>query len=88
MPFTVLPFLSLTLVIIGGLGGFAQICLSQAFRDADTTLVLPVDFTKLIWAGLAGFLLFGEIPDIWTIIGAIVVFGAIFYMALREQKSN
>ena len=74
------------LAIIGGLGGFAQICLSQAFRDADTTLVLPVDFTKLIWAGLAGFLLFGEIPDIWTVIGAVVVFGAVFHMALLDRR--
>ncbi len=74
------------LAIIGGLGGFAQLCLSQAFRDADTTLVLPVDFTKLIWAGLAGFLLFGEIPDIWTVLGAIIVFGAVFYMAGQDRR--
>ncbi len=74
------------LAIIGGLGGFAQLCLSQAFRDADTTLVLPVDFTKLIWAGLAGFLLFGEIPDIWTVLGAVVVFGAVFYMAGQDRR--
>ncbi len=74
------------LAIIGGLGGFAQLCLSQALRDADTTLVLPVDFTKLIWAGLAGFLLFGEIPDIWTVLGAVVVFGAVFYMAGQDRN--
>ena len=74
------------LAFIGGLGGFAQLCLSQAFRDADTTLVLPVDFTKLIWAGLAGFLMFGEIPDIWTVLGAVVVFGAVFYMASQERR--
>ncbi len=74
------------LAFIGGLGGFAQLCLSQAFRDADTTMVLPVDFTKLIWAGLAGFLMFGEIPDIWTVIGAVVVFGAVFYMALQDRR--
>ncbi len=73
------------LAVIGGLGGFAQLCLSQSFRDADTTLVLPVDFTKLIWAGLAGFLLFGEIPDIWTVLGAVVVFGAVFYMAGQDR---
>ncbi len=74
------------LAVIGGLGGFAQLCLSQSFRDADTTLVLPVDFTKLIWAGLAGFLLFGEIPDIWTVLGAVVVFGAVFYMAWQDRR--
>ena len=73
------------LALVGGLGGFAQLCLTQSFRDADTTLVLPVDFTKLIWAGLAGFLLFAEIPDLWTVVGAAVVFGAVFNMAWRER---
>jgi drug/metabolite transporter (DMT)-like permease len=73
------------LALVGGLGGFAQLCLTQSFRDADTTLVLPVDFTKLIWAGLAGFLLFAEIPDLWTVVGAAVVFGAVFHMAWRER---
>jgi drug/metabolite transporter (DMT)-like permease len=76
------------MAFIGGLGGFAQLCLSQSFRDADTTLVLPVDFTKLIWASLAGFILFAEIPDLWTVLGAAVVFGAVFYMALQERRKG
>ncbi len=74
------------LAVIGGLGGFAQLCLSQSFRDADPTLVLPVDFTKLIWAGLAGFIVFAEISDIWTVLGAVVVFGPVFCMAWRERR--
>ena len=76
------------LALLGALGGFAQLCLSQAFRDADATLVLPVDFTKLVWAGIAGFLLFAEIPDVWTIVGAIVVFGAVFYMVWQERRET
>ena len=74
------------LAVIGGLGGLAQLCLTQAFRDADATLVMPVDFTKLIWAGLAGFVLFAEVPDIWTVLGAAVVFSAVFFMAWQERR--
>jgi drug/metabolite transporter (DMT)-like permease len=76
------------LALLGALGGFAQLCLSQAFRDADTTLVLPIDFTKLIWAGIAGYLLFAEIPDIWTVVGAVVVFAAVFSMAWQERRET
>lgn len=76
------------LIIIGGLAGFIQLCIAQAFRDADATLVLPVDFTKLIWASIAGYLVFSEIPDFWTWIGAIVVFLGVFYMAIQERKER
>ena len=54
----------LWLVVIGICGSFAQLCLAQAFRDADATLVLPMDFTKLIWASLIGFFFFAEVPDL------------------------
>ncbi len=74
--------------MIGVLGGFAQLCLAQAFRDADATLVLPVDFTKLVWASIAGYLFFAEMPDVWTWVGAAVVCGAVLYMAIREKKER
>lgn len=76
------------LILIGGLAGFVQLCIAQAFRDADATLVLPIDFTKLIWASIAGYLVFGEIPDYWTWIGAVVVFLGVFYMSLQERKQR
>jgi drug/metabolite transporter (DMT)-like permease len=77
----------LLVVMVGGLAGLGQLLLAQAFRDADATLVLPVDFTKLVWASLAGYLVFAEIPHPWTLVGAAVVFGAVFYMAYREGRN-
>jgi len=41
----------------------------QAFRLADTTAVLPFDFLKLVWAALLAFLVFGEVPTLWTWLG-------------------
>ena len=66
---------------IGGLGGIAHLCLAQAFRDADATVVLPADFTKLVWASIAGYLAFGEVPDAWTWIGGLVICAAVFHLA-------
>lgn len=68
---------------IGGLGGLGHLCLAQAFRDADATVVLPADFTKLIWASIAGYLVFGEVPDLWTWVGGLVICGAVFHLAAR-----
>ncbi|MEZ5589440.1 MAG: DMT family transporter [Gammaproteobacteria bacterium] len=69
--------------VIGTLG---QLAMAQAFRVADVTVVLPLDFTKLIWAALLGYLLFAETIDNWTVLGAVVIFTSVFYIALREHK--
>jgi drug/metabolite transporter (DMT)-like permease len=76
------------LVIIGIGGTVAQICLGEAFRYADATLVLPIDFTKLFWASLIGYLFFEQVPDIWIWPGAFVVFLAVFYNAYKERGST
>ena len=69
-----------------GLGG--QVCLSAAFREADATAVMPVDFTKLIWASVLGFALFGEIPDLWSWVGGVIVFGSVLFVALRDHRAR
>ncbi len=75
------------LIGIGVFGTFAQLCLSQAFREADATLVLPVDFTKFIWVGLIGYFFFAEIPDVWTVAGAATICTGVLYNAYRERAS-
>ena len=45
-----------------------------------------MDFTVLIWAALVGYFAFGEVPDVWVWIGALVIFSATTYIALRERK--
>lgn len=75
------------LLIVAGLAGtLGQLAVTQAFRVADTTAVLPFDFAKLIWAALLGFVVFGEVPTIWTWIGGTAIFACGFYLALRERR--
>ncbi len=75
------------LIGIGICGSIAQICLAESFRHADATLVLPIDFTKLIWASLIGYFFFGQVPEIWIWVGALVVCSAVFYNAWQERRS-
>ena len=70
---------------IGLLGTAAQIFLGDAFRRADATVVLPIDFTKIFYASLIGYFFFDQVPEIWIWIGAFVVFGAVFYNAWQER---
>ena len=76
------------LAIIGIGGTVAQICLGEAFRYADATLVLPIDFTKLFWASLIGYLFFDQVPEFWIWPGAFIVFLAVFYNAYMERAST
>ncbi|MAY88650.1 MAG: RNA polymerase subunit sigma-54 [Pseudooceanicola sp.] len=75
------------LVFIGIIGSIAQLAISQSFREADASAVLPFDFLKLIWTALLGAWLFGEIPDRYTLIGAGVIFGASLFIAGRERNT-
>jgi drug/metabolite transporter (DMT)-like permease len=69
-----------------GIGGtVAQICLGEAFRHADATLVLPIDFTKLFWASLIGYFFFDQVPEIWIWVGGAVVFAAVFYNTYEDR---
>ena len=74
--------------LIAVFGATTQLALAQAFREADATVVLPVDFTKLVFAGLAGWLFFGELPVIWTWIGGTVVFIGVFLNAWFEKRGR
>lgn len=74
------------LAIIGLSGNAAQLAMTEALKIADTGAVMPIDFFKLVWVALFGFVLFGEIPDIYTWIGGAIIFASTAYIALREQK--
>jgi len=74
------------LLLIGVAGTLGQMGMSQAFRMADATAVLPFDFMKLVWGTIIGVVVFAELPDLWTYVGAVIVFSGGLYLALREHR--
>jgi len=76
----------LYLALIGIFGGIGHLALAQAFKESDATAILPYDFLRLIWASALGFLVFAEIPDLWTWLGGAVIFGSTLYIAFRETR--
>ncbi|MDG1430380.1 MAG: DMT family transporter [Paracoccaceae bacterium] len=73
------------LVMIGLFGTIAQMSLSQALKETDPTALMPFDFLKLIWTALIGAWFFAEVPDIFTWIGAAVIFSSGLFIAVRER---
>ena len=78
----------LWLAFIGISGGCAQFFLAQALHETDLSVIMPFDFTKLIWVSLIAFLFFGEIPELTTWIGGAVIFAAGLYIAQREAAKE
>ncbi len=76
----------LVLLLIGISGTIAQILLAESLKTAETTVVLPFDFLKVVWASMLGFMLFTEVPTIYTWAGAAIIFASSFYVAYRERQ--
>ncbi len=74
------------LFLLGLLGTLAQIGLAQSLKEADSSLVMPFDFLKLIWSAGLGFILFAEIPDLFVWLGGGVIFASSTYLAYRESQ--
>lgn len=74
--------------LLAGFGSLGQICLIRAYRLADVSAVEPLSFVRLIWAALFGFILFAEVPSIWTWIGGAMIFVGVTYLARSEAAEK
>ena len=72
-------------IFIGFSATAGQWVVVLAFRYADASVLAPFQYTQLLWVGILGFLIFGDVPDIWTVIGAVLVVGSGLYTAHRER---
>lgn len=72
--------------VLGGLGSIGHLLFAESFKLADTTVLMPLDFTKMIWAAVLGFMFFGQVPDMWTWIGGTVIFASATYISYREHQ--
>jgi drug/metabolite transporter (DMT)-like permease len=74
------------LVGIGLIGGVAQLALTQAFRLAPVALVAPFDYGALVFAVFFGYVVWGDVPDLFIIGGAMIVVASGLYILHRETK--
>jgi drug/metabolite transporter (DMT)-like permease len=72
------------LLLIGGMGGVAQVLLTEAWASAQVSALAPYSYSSLLWAILFGWLLFGDVPGAATIAGAVLIVAASLYILHRE----
>lgn len=76
----------LFLVGMGLCGGIGHFMLIQAHRLAPAAALSPFVYTQIVWMILLGFLMFGDVPDLWTLIGATVVIASGLFVFARERS--
>jgi drug/metabolite transporter (DMT)-like permease len=75
------------LVVLAGLGllaMLAHLALARSLAVADASAIMPFDYARLPFVALFAFVLFGEVAEIWTWVGAAIIAGSAFYIVRRE----
>jgi drug/metabolite transporter (DMT)-like permease len=74
----------LMLMGAGAFGVTGQTCVVRGLKVGEATAVAPFDYARIIFAAAIGYWMFGEVPDIWSGVGAMVIILASVYIARRE----
>ena len=74
------------LLAVGAFGSVGHYLLIMAHHRAPASVLSPFMYTQLLWATTFGYLVFNNIPNRWTLIGAAIVVASGLYLLYREQK--
>jgi len=73
------------LVGIAIMAALAELLVIKALEVAQAVVVAPVQYTLLIWGTMYGYLVFSQLPDLWTWVGALIIVATGFYTLHRER---
>jgi drug/metabolite transporter (DMT)-like permease len=80
-----LPALGL-FVLAGCISIMALLCTNRSLKLAPASVVVPYQYSMIVWAVLFGYLVFGDVPSAATIVGAAIIIAAGLYIFIREQR--
>jgi drug/metabolite transporter (DMT)-like permease len=75
-------------VVVGILGSGGHYALNRSLRATDVSATQPARFLELVWASALGFLIWADVPPVWTFAGAIVIFTSTTWIARREARAS
>ena len=73
--------------VIGCAGLMAHFCLTKALSLAPATVVVPIDFIRLPTIAVVGMLVYGEVIDVWVLVGAAIIFGGNYLNLWWETRA-
>ncbi len=73
---------------LGGVWGAAHLLMIMALAYAEASATSPFRYLVLVWAAILGFLVFGDVPDVWLAAGAGLIAASGLYVARRERRAG
>jgi drug/metabolite transporter (DMT)-like permease len=64
----------------------ALLCVNRSLKLAAASVVVPYQYSMIVWAVIFGLVVFGDVPQTATLVGAAIIIGAGLYIFLRERK--
>ncbi len=76
----------LLLIALGVVGSLGHYILILAFRATTASTLQPFHYVVLLWATTIGYFVFGDLPDLWTILGGAIIAVSGLYAFYRERQ--
>ena len=77
---------ALLLALVGVIAVVAIVMVNRSLKLAPASVVVPYQYTLIVWAVVFGYFVFGNIPTVSTIVGALLIVGSGLFIFFREQK--
>jgi drug/metabolite transporter (DMT)-like permease len=74
------------MTLMGAAAGLSNFCMVKALSTADASITAPIDYTKLLWTTLAGYILFNEWPGVSSWIGGALIVAASLFIVIYERR--
>jgi drug/metabolite transporter (DMT)-like permease len=73
-------------ILAGCVSVCALLCINRALKLAPASVVVPYQYSMIVWAVVYGYLVFGDVPSAATVVGAAIIIAAGLYIFMREQR--
>jgi drug/metabolite transporter (DMT)-like permease len=80
------PVVTVVMIVIGGFGALGHFLLIAAHRLAPAGILAPFMYSQIVSTVTLGYLVFGDVPNRWTLLGASIVIASGLYLLFRERK--
>ncbi len=74
--------------VCGAFGGLGTVFINAAYQRAPAAMIVPFEYTALIWAAGAGFVFWGEVPDGYAWLGAAIITASGLFILYRETRAR
>ncbi len=76
------------LILMGFLGIVGQSMITRGVHYGDTTLLAPLDYTRIIYSSVIGYFIFAELPGLWSIGGMLLIVCSSIYLVISEKRKK